>query len=560
VSNKARNRLRESVRAFRATAINRNLRRMQLSFGASWTAEWAFTVALGVIAFDQGGTAAVGLVAFVRTVPAAVLSPLGSALADRVRRDRVLFWSCLIRAAATAAAAALLATGSSITAVYALAVVATAAFTVFRPVHSALLPVLCLTPLELTSANVVRGLIDSLSTLLGPLAAAALLGFGSPAVVVVFAAVLSAWSGLLILGLSYEPPPRAAPQPLTRILDETAEGYRALWRYRDARAAVGIGLAQVFTRGCLTVFLVVLALDLLEMGESGVGVLTAAVGAGAVLGSLGVSAFASGRWLAAIEGVGVALWGLPLTLSGALPHEPAVLALMCVVGIGNALVDVGLFTLVPRLVPEEMLARAFGAFESLVALFVALGALVTPLVIELLGLRGALAALGLVAPAAVVVAWRRLREVDSSMAHRDEEIEVLRAVAMLRPLPMPAIENLAIHVDHEELLPGQHVFDQGEHGERFYVIKHGQAEVIGDGRLVRTIGPGHCFGEIALLRDTVRTATVRARTPLLLYTLERRHFIANVGGYLSSKREAEVLIDERLGSFSPFGGRGDPRR
>lgn len=213
-----------------------------------------------------------------------------------------------------------------------------------------------------------------------------------------------------------------------------------------------------------------------------------------------------------------------------------------------------------RLVPEEMLARAFGAFESLVALFVALGALVTPLVIELLGLRGALAALGLVAPAAVVVAWRRLREVDSSMAHRDEEIDVLRAVAMLRPLPMPAIENLAIHVDHEELLPGQHVFDQGEHGERFYVIKHGQAEVIGDGRLVRTIGPGHCFGEIALLRDTVRTATVRARTPLLLYTLERRHFIANVGGYLSSKREAEVLIDERLESFSPSGGRGDPRR
>jgi MFS family permease len=389
---------------------------MQLSFGASWTAEWAFTVALGVVAFEQGGTAAVGLVAFVRTVPAAVLSPLGSALADRVRRDHVLFWSCLIRAAATAAAAALLATGSSITSVYALAVVATAAFTVFRPVHSALLPVLCLTPLELTSANVVRGLIDSLSTLLGPLAAAALLGFGSPAAVVVFAAVLSAWSGLLILGLSYEPPPRAAPQPLTRILDETAEGYRALWRYRDARAAVGIGLAQVFTRGCLTVFLVVVALDLLEMGESGVGVLTAAVGAGAVLGSLGVSAFASGRRLAAIEGVGVALWGLPLILSGALPHEPAVLALMCVVGIGNALVDVGLFTLVPRLVPEEMLARAFGAFESLVALFVALGALVTPLVIELLGLRGALAALGLVAPAAVVVAWRRLREVDSSMA------------------------------------------------------------------------------------------------------------------------------------------------
>jgi MFS family permease len=548
---KARNRLRESARAFRATATNRNLRRMQLSFGATWTAEWAFTVALGVVAFDQGGAAAVGLVAFVRTAPAALLSPVGSAVADRVRRDRVLFWSCLIRAGATAAAALLLATDSSITAVYALAVVATAAFTVFRPVHSALLPALCRTPLELTSANVVRGLIDSLSTLIGPLAAAALLGFGSPAAVVAFAAVLSAWSGLLLLRLSYEPPPRAAPQPLTRILHETAGGFHALLRYGDGRSVVGIGLAQVFTRGCLTVFLVVVALDLLEMGEPGVGVLTAAVGAGAVAGSVGVSAFASGRRLAAIEGVGVALWGLPLTLSGAFPYEPAVLALMCVVGVGNALVDVGLFTLVPRLVPEEMLARVFGAFESLVALLVALGSLVTPLVIELLGIRGALAALGLVAPVCVAIAWRRLHAIDSSMAHRDEEIEVLRTVGMLRPLPMPAIENLAIHVDHEDLVPGQNVFLQGEHGERFYVIKHGEAEVIGDGRLVRTIGPGDCFGEIALLRDTVRTATVRARTPLLLYSLERRHFVYNVGGYLSSTREAEALIDERLESYRP---------
>jgi MFS family permease len=551
VSTKARNRLRESARAFRATASNRNLRRVQLSFGAAWTAEWAFTVALGVVAFEEGGAAAVGLVAFVRTVPAAVLSPVGSALADRVRRDRVLLWSCLIRAVATGAAALLLGAGSSIAAVYALAVVATAAVTVFRPVHAALLPALCLTPLELTSANVVRGLIDSLSTLLGPLAAAALLGFASPAAVVALVAVLSAWSGMLLTRLSYEPPPRAKPQPLGQILGETAEGFRALRRHRDAGGVVGIALAQIFTRGCLAVFLVVMALDLLDMGDPGVGVLTAAVGVGAVVGSLGVSAFASGRRLAAIEGVGAALWGLPLTLSGALPYEPAVLVLMCVVGVGNALVDVGLFTLVPRLVPEEMLARAFGAMESLGALALAVGSLVTPLVIELLGIRGALAALGLVAPVCVAFAWRRLSAIDSSMTHRDEEIDVLRAVTMLRPLPMPAIDNLAIHVDHEDLPPGRDVFRQGEHGERFYVIKHGEAEVIGDGRLVRIIGPGDCFGEIALLRDTVRTATIRARTPLMLYTLERRHFVSNVGGYLSSRREAETLIDERLESFRP---------
>jgi len=198
---------------------------MQLSFGASWTAEWAFTVALAIVAFRDGGAAAVGLVAFVRTAPSALLVPLGSALADRFRRDRVMVWSCLMRALATAGAAVCLATDTSLIAVYALSVMATAAFAVFRPVHSALLPALCSTPLELTSANVVRGLIDSLSTLIGPALAALLLGLSTPAVVVGVVAVLSLWSGLLLLGLSYEAPPRGAPQPLRRILSEPRRAF-----------------------------------------------------------------------------------------------------------------------------------------------------------------------------------------------------------------------------------------------------------------------------------------------------------------------------------------------
>jgi MFS family permease len=173
-------RLGDSARAFSATARNPSLRHAQLAFGASWTAEWAFMVAIGVVAFRAGGAGAVGLVAFVRMAPSAVLAPLGTSLADRFPRDRVLVWSGLIRAAATALAALVLATGGPEVAVYALAVIATGAFTVFRPAHSALLPGLCRTPLELTSANVVRGFLDSLSTLVGPLAAALLLTLRAP--------------------------------------------------------------------------------------------------------------------------------------------------------------------------------------------------------------------------------------------------------------------------------------------------------------------------------------------------------------------------------------------
>jgi MFS family permease len=549
-----RKRLTESARAFSATARNPSLRRAQLAFGASWTAEWAFTVALGVVAFRDGGATAVGVVAFLRMAPSFLLAPLGTAMADRFPRDRVLVWSCFIRAGATAVAATLLAAGGSRVPVYVLAMLATAAFSVFRPAHSALLPALCKTPLELTGANVVRGLLDSASTLLGPLVAALLLDVGSAAAVFATTAALSLGSGALMLRLSYEAAPRGAPQPLRRIAHETVEGFRALIGHRQARLLFGLGLAQTLTRGFLNVFLVVVAIDLLDMGSPGVGVLTAAIGAGAVVGSLGASMFVSGRRLAIIAGIGVALWGLPLTLSGAFPYEPTVVALMCAIGVGNALVDVGVFTLAARFVPEELLARVFGAFESLVALTVAIGSLVTPFMIDLLGIRGALAVLGLVAPTLVALAWRRLRAIDASVAHRDKEIGVLSKVAMFRPLPMPAIDALALHVRHADVAAGQEVFHQGDDGDRFYVIDQGEADVLGDGRLIRTMGPGDGFGEIALLHDTVRTTTVRARTPLHLYTLERRHFLFAVNGYQSSAREAGALIDDRLRTFAPTGG------
>jgi MFS family permease len=508
-------------------------------------------VALGVVAFRDGGAAAVGVVAFARTAPSFLLAPLGTALADRFRRDRVLAWSCLLRAAATAAAALLLVADASKVAVYALAMVATAAFTVFRPAHTALLPALCVTPLELTSANVVRGLLDSLSTLLGPLMAAVLLDIGSPGAVFAATAMLSLGSAALLVRLSYEAPPRGARQPLRRILGETVEGFRGLVRYREAGLLFGIGFGQTLTRGFLNVFLVVIALELLDTGDSGVGVLTAAIGAGAVVGSLGASVLVSGRRLAALAGIGVALWGLPLTLCGLLPHAAAVLVLMCVIGVGNALVDIGVFTLPARLVPETLLARVFGAFESLVALTVALGALLTPPVIGLLGVRGALVVLGVVAPAIVAVSWRRLRAIDASIAHRDAEIAVLNGVGMLRPLPMPAIDSLAVHVGHARFERGEEIFHQGEHGDRFYVIEEGEADVFGDGRLIRTLKAGDGFGEIALLHDTVRTTTVRARTPLALYTLDRRHFVPAISGYRSSAREAEAVVGDRLRSFSP---------
>lgn len=544
-------RLAASVRTFSVTARNPSLLRAQLAFAATWTAEAAFTVAIGVVAFRDGGAEAVGLVAFVRTAPSALLAPVGTAFADRFSRDRVLVWSCLVRAGSTGASAIVLGAGGPKLAVYGLAVVSTAAFRLFRPAHSALLPGLCNTPLELSSANVVRGLLDSLSTLLGPLAAALLLALSGPVAVFVTAAASALTSALLLLRLSYERPPRGSPQPLRRILHETVEGFRALARYRDAGLLIGLAMVQALTQGFLYVFVVVLALEQLGMGAPGVGLLTAALGAGAVAGSLAASMFVTGRHLAILEGLGVILWGVPLTLSGALPHEPVVLGLMCVIGIGNAFVDIGLHTLPARLVPEALLARVFGAKASLTAFSIAIGSFITPLVIDALGVRGALIALGLVAPTVAALAWQRLLRIDAAIAHRDREIEVLNSISMFRPLPMPAIDELALHLDRIDFPAGEDVVAQGEPGDRFYVIEAGEAEVIGDGRLIRTLRSGEAFGEIALLHDILRTTTVRARTPLRLYTLDRHHFVSAVSGYESSEREADALALDRLEAFNP---------
>jgi MFS family permease len=544
-------RFRGSGRAFAAVARSPNLLRMQLSFGAGWTAEWAFTVALGILAYRNGGAAAVGLISFLRMAPPALLAPLASTMADRFARDRVLVWSSLLRAVATALAAVVLLTGGPIAATYALATLAACIFILFRAAHSALLPALCGTPLELTSAIMARGLVDSVSTLVGPLLAGLLLSITTVAVTFLVVAALAACSGLLLVRLPYEPLRRVAHAPLRRLFAETVEGFRAISRHRDAALLIGLALVQTFTRGCLLVFLVVIGFDLLETGQIGVALLTAAVGAGATVGSMAALFLVSGRRLAVIQGFGVALWGLPLVLCGALPDAPLVVGLMAVIGIGNALVDVGLFTLLARLVPENLLGRVFGTLESLIALTVAVGSLITPAVIAVLGLRGALVAVGVVAPLAVAFAWSRLRVIDRSIVIRNEEITVLKQVDMLAPLPMPMIENLATHVSHETVSQGRDVFAQGETGDRFYVIEHGQADVIGDGRLIRTLGPGDCFGEIALLRETPRTATVHARTALQLSVLDRADFLIAVGGYSASARGAQGLLDDRLTTFTP---------
>ena len=539
-------RLAEGGAALASNLRRPDLRRAQLAFGSVYTSEWALLVALGVVAFRDGGAAAVGIVTLIRMLPSALIAPFATAVADRVRRDRVLIWIGVLRAAAMGAAAVVMAVDLSAVFVYLLAVIATIPFTAFRPAHSALLPALCETPKELTAANASRGLLDSTSALIGPLLAALLLDLSGPEAVFVLIAGLSLWSSLLVSLIDYEPAPRVAPPAPIRIAADTAEGLRAIAAQREVAMLFGLGAVQAVTRGALNVFIVVVAIELLGTGNAGVGILTAALGVGAVVGSLGVSVLVGSRRLAAYTGLGIALWGAPLALIGIFPTELVALAMLAIVGAGNAMVDLGYFTLFPRLMPDEVLARVFGALESLVALAVGLGSIITPLLIHLFGIEGALVAIGLMTPVIVALAWSRLVKVDEGLGAQADVIEHLRAVTMLRPLPISTIEHLARNVREESAEPGQVVIEQGQVGDRFYVIIDGEVEVKENGHLLRVLSAGESFGEIALLRDVPRTTTVQARTPLNLYALDRRHFVHTVSGYSESAAEAEVVVETRL--------------
>ena len=524
-----------------------------LAFGLACTADWAFSVALAVVAFDDAGAAGVGLVALARMLPSALLTPFVAAVADRARRDHVLIAVSVIRFVTIGGAAALLAMSVHHIGVYLLAVMATVAFTIFRPAHSALLPSLCISGSQLTSANVVRGLLESLATLVGPLIAGILLAVGQPASVFVAAAGLSAGAAAALVGVGHEQPVPVGETARRGLGPETMAGVRTVVGNPELLLVFGAGFCQTYVRGALNVFIVVVAFELLDTGEAGVAALSAALGVGGVIGSFGASFLAGSRHLGLWLVAGLVLWGAPIAMVGGVSTASVVFALMAVVGAANALIDIPLFTLPVRLASDAVLARVFGVFESVVALGVALGSVATPTLIALVGLRPALVASGLFLPAVALVAWRRLAALDRRLAVRDADIRVLRSSPMLELLPVPSVEHLASRVRRRVVPAGTLVFEQGSTADSFYVIAHGHAEIVGNGSVVRTVGPGDSFGEIAILHDVPRTATVRAQDDIELFEVDRNTFLDEVANHGVSARAANAVVAGHLARFRPAG-------
>lgn len=540
-----RARIADSTRSFGRVFANPDLRRLQLAWAGSLIGNWSYFVALAIYAYTQGGAAAVGVVSVIRMIPAAIASPFVAGLADRYSRKLVMISSDVIRAGLMAAAALTIWQGWSAYIVYAIVGLSTVVGTAFRPAQAALLPHLARDPAELTAANVASSTLEAMGAFVGPALGGLLLAFTNIETVFAVNAASFVWSALLVLAVRGGSTPKKDEAAEHGQSHEIGAGFRALFVSRDLLVLSGLYTAQTLVAGALTVLVVVSALELLDVSGSGVGYLNAALGVGGLIGGFVALLLATRGRLAADFGLGIGLFGLPLVLIGTTSSVPVALLALALVGLGNSIVDINALTIMQRAVPDDVLARVLGVLEGVLIGALGIGGVLAPVLIHFAGIRWALILTGLILPVLALAATGRLRSIDRRTG-APIHLELLRRIDLLSALPAATLESLAGSLIDVSLPAGAEVVREGDVGDRYYVVAEGEVEVAG-----KRLGRGSGFGEIALLRDMPRTATVTAATDVTLLALERDEFVAAVTGHEPAMATADELIAARLGAFDP---------
>ena len=539
------NRARTAARALQDVFASAPLRRLQLAWAGSVLGGWAYLVALGVYAYDEGGAAAVGLVGLIRMIPAAIAAPFTASLADRFSRVTVMVASDAIRFALMAGAAAVIAAGGPAPVVYVLVAASTVTGTVFRPAQAALLPALVRTPNELTAANVASSTIESIGTFLGPALGGLLLAVSSPEVVFAANGLTFLWSAALVFGLRGLEQPR---EPREAAADDQDTGLLAgigtIVREPTLRTLVGLYAAQTLVAGALNVLVVVTSFELLDLDDAGVGLLYAAVGVGGLVGGFVALAPRARRAAGPRLRAGARALRAPARADRRRPdrrdrgdrprdHRHRELDRRRERPDDHAARR-------PRRRPGPGPRRPRGApaRDARARRRARTGAR------RRRGAGGRADRDRRVLPVLALLSRPRLRALDERTA-APTATGLLRGVPMLAGLPEPVLERLAREAVSVAFPAGSVVLREGDVGDRFYVVERGEVAILG-----RHFGPGEGFGEIALLRDVPRTATATAVTDVSLASLEREPFVAAVTGHAPSAATADAVVAARLGSLS----------
>ena len=546
-------RFRPTISALRQISTNQSLLRLQLGSVLWSAADGMYVVGLAVLAYQHGGTTAVALVAISRALPSVFIIPWLLAATEAMPRDRLLRLGLATRVACLLVSTVLVIGDQLPIVIYLLAAIDAVAGAHLRPFRAILQPALARSTEELVAANVATTTGDALAAMLGPGGAALLLLAGDvPATYV---------AGTLMMALALVAvfPVRAAPKidakaravpgggaaPGSR--RSVRQSVRDLLAMPHARLIVLLFGGQRFVRGVITVALVAAAFDVLQIGDAGVGVLTSAIGLGGLLGGAVALGLVGRTRLAPAFAAGLIAWGGGILASGAFTNLLLVVVALAIAGIGKTALDTSGYTLLQRTVPNDKRSGVFGLLEGVIAAAFAAGPVAAAVLVDAIGADWTLILIGALPLVLVAVSWPTLRSTDDAAVVPQPAFQLLTGVAMFRPLQLTTLETLASEMVRRDAPAGSDVVRQGDQGDSFYIVVSGRLATLIDGTQVNELGPGDSFGEIALLRSTERTATVRALEDTRLVELAGEPFLAAITSTGESLAEADTVLRTRLG-------------
>jgi len=539
-------------------STRRALRRLAAAFAGITACEWTGNIVLSVCAFDAGGPLAVGLIG-IRFLPAALAGIVAAAAATRQSRKRILMVVPVIRALLVGGIGAAVLLRLPFGVIVTLAALDAMIGTAYRPAQAALLPWLSRTPRQLAHAIAALGTIKMIAQVVGALAGGVVVatigagaGFLGVAAVLLLVAALTA-------GIESDSPTDHRPVRLRPLARESLAAVRAVVANRDAALIARFNGARALVRGLWLALVVVVVLDGgVDLGRSAVGAVWAAAGAGALLAVPATFALAGRRELAGPFGIGLVLFGLPVSFVALFMNPLVDLFLVFVQGAGYSFSEVTGTALLQRTVNPRLAGQVVGVMESSKLALEGLGAFLAPALVTLLGISGSLAATGMILPVLVILGWPALRRADANAQSREHETRLLRGLRLFDRLRLAELECVVASLRRQRFAPDEVIVRQGDAGRLFYVLATGSALVTIDGLPVRTLQAGDAFGEIALLRSVPRTATVTAVGDVELYALDRDDFLPAIAGDgVRAPHEASNALVSALGAV-PLLARLDP--
>ncbi len=529
----------------RVIARDRSARRLALAYGIFNGAEYAVWVTLIVYAYRRGGASESGLVALTQLLPAAAAAPIVGVLSQRRAPEHMLAMGYWIQGTALGCAALTVAIDGPPLIVYGFMLVMSIAITTTRPAQALVTPRLAKSPNELTALNVVTEWTAQGAIFVAPAIAGAMLTVSS------FASVFATFSAALIIGavavsgLSGPVTPIPTGESAS-VWSQILGAARLASRDRAIRLVLLLGGVSFVVVGALDVMIVVLVIEQLHGTVSEAAWMTAALGAGGIVGA-GASTLLIGRRLAPALGTAAFGIGVSLTLVGFIPGQAAAYALLFAAGLGQAVFAVAGHSLLQRCCPTDSVGRIFALFESFATFGLAIGAIAAPAMISGLGTDSAFILVGLALPVTVACTIRSLWRLDDAANVPIVELLLLRSLPIFLHLPPPALEGLARNATPVDFPAGTLLMSQGEPGDRYLAIAQGDAEVVRNGLVIAHRSRGEGVGEIALLRRVPRTATVRAQTAVRAFAIERHDFLVAVLGHdatpVSADRISAAIAD-----------------